>query len=103
MKLKFEEGISKEKMNVKNFIHYDHCGIVGKILVAKSQDKKHNSEAFEKLDDEEVQTKLNHSNLVNELAPFHIHQLSTLVNQIIEIEAKKGACLTHDFYQNAYQ
>ena len=30
MKLKFEEGISKENINVRNFIYHDHYGTVGK-------------------------------------------------------------------------
>ena len=65
MKLKFEEGIMKENRNVRNFIYHAHYGTVGKFLGAKSQDKKHVSERFEKLDGEEVVIQINHANLVN--------------------------------------
>ena len=54
MKLKFEQGISKENSNARNFIHHAHWGTVEIFLVANSQDKTHSSERFEKLDDEEV-------------------------------------------------
>ena len=86
MKLKFEEDISKENRNVRNLIHHTHYETVGKYLVAKSQDKKHAIERLEKLYDEEMEIQLNCANLVNELEPFQIHQLYTLVNQIIVSE-----------------
>ena len=44
---------------------------------------------FEKLNGEEVVLQLNHANLVNEVAPYQIHQLSTLVNKMITNESKK--------------
>ena len=89
IKLKFQEGISKENSNVRDFIHDDHDETVGKYLVVKFQDNKHASERFEKLDNEEVEMQLNHANLVNELTLSQINQLSILVNQTITNEAKK--------------
>ena len=83
IRLKFEEVIRKENRNVRNFIHHAHNGTIGKCLVVKYQDKKCASERFEKLDGEEVAMKHNHTNLVNELAPYQIHQLFTLANKII--------------------
>ena len=70
MKLKFQEGISKKNRNFRNFTLHTHHGIVGKHLVANSQGKKYDSERFEKLDNQEVETQLNRTNLVNEVAPF---------------------------------
>ena len=46
MKLKFQEGISKENSNVRDPIHNAHDGTVGKHIVAKFQDNKHASERF---------------------------------------------------------
>ena len=89
MKLKFEEVIRKENINARKFIHHAYYVTVGKYLFAKSQEKKNASERFEQLDDEEVQMQFNYDSLVNELAPFQIHQLSTFVNQIIVIEDHK--------------
>ena len=85
----FIDYLSKEDKTLPEFISYVHKHVVGKNLVARSQDWGPSSARSKQLVLEEVEMQLSIAALVNTLNPSQVSLLAKYMEKIREIYAKR--------------